>query len=267
VRGCHQPLERTGATYTCSRQHTYDIARSGYVNLLQPQDRRSRDAGDSRAAVLARAALIADGVGRTTIDAVVARARQAITRQPAVVVELGSGSGETLGLLASSADLCGVGVDLSTYAAAHAARRYPELTWVVANADRRLPLLDASVDIVLSVHARRNPSECRRILRGDGALVVAVPAADDLAELREVVQGAAIERDRVAALLEEHAALFSVGEHTTVRQQIELAPEALLQLLRGSYRGVRDAQATRAAQLQKMTVTLSSDIVVFVPRA
>ena len=36
-------------------------------------------------------------------------------------------------------------------AATYAARRHPSLWWIVANADRRLPVLDASVDLVLSV--------------------------------------------------------------------------------------------------------------------
>ena len=73
VRGCYEPLRRLRDSYVCSRGHSYDVARSGYVNLLQPQDRKSLDAGDSRAAVEARAELIAAGVGRAVIDSIVTR--------------------------------------------------------------------------------------------------------------------------------------------------------------------------------------------------
>jgi 23S rRNA (guanine745-N1)-methyltransferase len=266
VRGCYEPLRRSDSTYVCPRRHAYDIARSGYINLLQPQDRRSIDAGDSREAVLARAALIAAGVGRETIDAVVSHARTLALPDDGVVVELGSGSGETLGLLAAVDRFCAIGIDLSTAAAAHAARRFPDLSWVVANADRRLPLLDDSVDLVLSVHARRNPAECRRVLRESGFLIVAVPAADDLVELREAVQGAGVQRDRLATLRADHEALFTVREQSTARQRLELSREALLQLLRGTYRGARAAASARAQQLERMTVTLASDIIVFAPR-
>ena len=65
-----------------------------------------------------------------------------------VAADLGCGSGELLGALAAARDICGAGIDLSTAAVERAARRYPALTWVVANADRRLPLLDASVHLV-----------------------------------------------------------------------------------------------------------------------
>ena len=37
----------------CPRGHSFDVARSGYINLLQPQERRSRNPGDSADAVAA----------------------------------------------------------------------------------------------------------------------------------------------------------------------------------------------------------------------
>ena len=267
VRGCHEPLRQQDRALVCPRGHTYDIARSGYINLLQPQDRKSLDAGDSREAVEARAALIADGVGRGVIDAVIAQGC-AVERLPEtpVVVDLGSGSGETLGLFAEHHAIAGIGIDLSTAAAAHAARRLPSLTWVVANADRRLPLLDGTVDLVLSVHARRNPGECRRVLTPSGRLIVAIPAADDLIELRELVQGDAVSRDRTAQLVAEHDAHFEVVARSVTRRPHQLEPEALRHLLRGTYRGERFSTSSRVAALDRLTVTLASDILVLAPR-
>lgn len=267
VRGCAGALERQGSAWRCARGHAYDVSRAGYVNLLQPQDRKSTEPGDSRAAVDARAALLAQGVGRTTIEAVVAAAASHLPADAtSVAVELGSGSGEALGALASARPLQGIGIDLSSAAAAHAARRYPDLTWVVANADRRLPVLDGSADLVLSIHARRNPAECRRILRNAGSLLVAVPAADDLVELRLAVQGERVERDRTEALVAEHEAWFTVAERTTVRSRMEVSRDTLLALLRGTYRGERASSSVRVQALDRLTVTLASDVVRFVPR-
>lgn len=260
-------MRQQDRSLVCPRAHTYDIARSGYINLLQPQDRKSLDAGDSREAVEARAALIAGGVGRGVIDAVIAQACD-VANLPAtpVVADLGSGSGETLGLFAEQRALRGVGIDLSTAATAHAARRFPSLTWVVANADRRLPLLDGQVDLVLSVHARRNPAECRRVLAPAGRLIVAIPAADDLIELRELVQGDAVTRDRTTQLVAEHEAHFEVVAQSVTRQRHALEREALHNLLRGTYRGERFSTSSRVAALDRLTVTLASDILVLAPR-
>ena len=267
VRGCGAPLHQANRSFICDRGHSFDIARSGYVSLLQPQDRKSLDAGDSRAAVKARTDLLKAGVGVALLDAVVARAAALhFDGQPPVVVELGCGSGDTLGLLAAQREISGVGIDLSTAAASEAARRFAALTWVVANADRRLPLLDSSVDLVLSIHARRNPAECHRILRPDGFLVVAVPGASDLIELRELVQGEAVRRDRVQALVAEHDACFTVIEQTSAQQTLDLDRGALHSLLRGTYRGGRLSESPRVQSLDRLTVTLASDIVLFTAR-
>ncbi len=168
VRDCGLPLDRRARTFVCPRGHSYDVARSGYVNLLQPQDRRSLNAGDSKEAVEARARLLAMGVGRALVDEVVQQALALSLSERPIVVDLGSGSGDTLAALATARTIEGIGLDLSTAAAECAARRFPTLTWVVANADRRLPLLDGRVDLVLSLHGRRNPLECARIIAPNG---------------------------------------------------------------------------------------------------
>src|SRR4051812_46772176 len=63
VRDCGLPLSRQLRTWTCGRGHSFDLARAGYVNLLQPQDRRSAYAGDQADAVAARARLLDNGIG------------------------------------------------------------------------------------------------------------------------------------------------------------------------------------------------------------
>lgn len=263
VRGCGTPLARRARAWACARGHSFDIARHGYVNLLQPSDRRSRDAGDSRAAVEARARLLATGVGRHLADLVVEQATNHLFGEVPVVVDLGSGSGDTLAAIARQRSVIGIGIDLSTAAAEHSARRHPDLTWVVANADRRLPLLDESVDLVISQQGRRQPAECARILRPGGHLVVSVPAPDDLIELRDAIQGAAVERDRMDGVVAAHAGLFSLVSRTSARERQPLGRAPLVDLLTGTYRGRRHASGPRIAALEELTVSLASTIAVF----
>lgn len=263
VRGCGLLLERRARALVCPRRHSYDIARRGYVNLLQPQDRRSSNAGDSKAAVSARARLLESGVGRAIVDAFVARAGALDMRRNPLVCDVGCGSGDVLGTLASQRSVAGVGIDLSVAAIEHAAHRFPQLTWVVANADRRLPLLSESVDIVLSLHARRNPVESARVLVAGGFLLVAVPAPDDLGELREWIQGRSVARDRTAVLTAEHERLFTVVDRHVVRTRQHLQREQLLDVLRGTYRGVRAAAAAKVDALSSLDVTLASDLCLF----
>jgi 23S rRNA (guanine745-N1)-methyltransferase len=265
VRGCGRPLERLEGRLSCASGHTYDVARSGYINLLQPQDRRSSSPGDSKAAVDARAALLAEGVGRTLLGAAADRVAALDLPASAVCVELGCGGGDALASVMAARGLSGIGIDLSRTAADRAARRHPSGTWVVANADRRLPLLDGSVNLVLSLHGRRNPAECARVLSPGGFLLIAVPAPDDLIELRTLVQGRGVERDRSAALIAGHAAFFTVHDRRIVRERPRLPRASLFQLLKGTYRGARGDAADRLRMVSRMDVTFSSEMLLFAP--
>lgn len=259
VRGCHQPLAHVGRSWTCARGHSFDVARSGYVNLLQPQDRRSRDAGDARPALEARARLFTTGVGLATVERVVEVACRCVGSGQ-VVVDLGSGSGQTLEAIARAQRVVAIGIDLSTAAMELASRRCPAVTWVVANADRRIPLRDASADLVISQHARRNPLECARLLQASGHLLVTVPAADDLVELRQAVQGHAVRRSRADTVITEHAQDFELVSRVVVRERHVLDRAALLDVLRGTYRGARTSATPRLEALTELEVTFASEV-------
>jgi 23S rRNA (guanine745-N1)-methyltransferase len=266
VRSCGLRLEPRERTLSCPAGHSYDVARSGYVNLLQPQDRRSRSAGDPKAVVDARWRLLAAGIGRPIVDGFVQRAAELELPECAPVVELGSGSGDVVAELARRRPITGIGLDISRVASEHASRRFPSLTWVVTNADRRLPLLDQSVELILSLYGRRNPTECVRSLTRSGFLLVAVPAEDDLVELRALVQGDGIVRDRRQTVLAAHLPSFRLIDQVTVRTKQQLERESLMNLLLITYRGGRDATVGRAQALTTLEVTLASDLFLFTPR-
>ena len=264
VRGCRRPLERRAGAFACARGHSFDVARGGYLNLLQPQDRKSPIAGDPPAAVDARARLLDDGIGRHLLTAV-ANAVPAIVPLSAasVVTDLGCGTGHLLGLINGASGAVTIGIDLSARAIEVAARRAPSLQWVIANADRDLPLLTDGVDLLLSINARRNPAEAARVLAPTGALIIAVPADDDLRELREVVLGEAVGRTRVDALVAEHADGFRVVDQFATRETRRCNPAALRDLLASTYRGARRSQAQRLETLDEMDITFASDVVIF----
>ena len=183
-----------------------------------------------------------------------------------VVADLGCGAGDLLAALSRARPICGAGIDISTAAIEIAARRFPTLTWIIANADRRIPLLDCSVDLVLSQHARRNAVECARILVPGGVLLVAVPAPDDLIELRSLVAGAVKPRARGDLVIREHATHFDVIERQVVREQRRLERPQLLAALRATYRGERQSASDMVSQLESMDVTLSSELILMAQR-
>lgn len=266
VRACGKPLASSegGRAWVCAARHTFDVARSGYINLLQPQERRSRRPGDTREAILARRRIAEAGLDPPVAAEVLAVLAGLGVERPAVL-DAGCGDGAFLEALSSGRQIDAHGVDISVPAIELAARRLPPpaAVWVVANADRRLPWADGSFDVVTSITARRNRAEFARVLRKGGLAIVAVPGEDDLVELREAVQGEGRRRDRSAAVIEELAPDLVLVSSRTIRARAHLDVAALRDLLVATYRGARSREQGRASTLGPLEVTSSRDLLVF----
>jgi 23S rRNA (guanine745-N1)-methyltransferase len=266
VRDCGLPLERRARSLACPRGHGFDLARSGYANLLQPQDRRSKNPGDGREAVAARRRLLEAGYGEPLLRAIGEEVDALGLPAGAAVLDVGCGEGYYLGSLAGGRDLAAHGVDLSTVAVDLAARRYPEVTWIVANADRFLPWAAGAFDLILSLDARLNPAEMRRVLKDGGRLLVAVPGPDDLVELRAAVLGEGRLRDRLEGAAERLADDFAMEARRTVQGTARLGPAEIRDALAATYRGGRESRRERSAAIPQLAVTLSHELARFRPR-
>jgi 23S rRNA (guanine745-N1)-methyltransferase len=242
------PLGRDDRRVVCPRGHSFDVARSGYLNLLQPQERRSKQPGDTLAAVAARRRLHDLGVTEPLLHAI----GEFMAASPAdIVLDTGCGDGFYLGTLARQTGFDAHGIDISVPAVDAAARRYPACEWIVANADRFVPYADRSFSIVLSITARMNARESRRVLRDDGRLLVAVPAAEDLIELRGVG------RDRVARTVETFVDGFTLVGRSRATTSADLDAAAVEDVLVSIYRPMRSQRA------EAMRVTFSLDLLLF----
>src|ERR1700692_3721317 len=111
VRDCHLPLVREERRLVCPRGHSFDVARSGYINLLQPQERRSRQPGDTAAAVAGRRRLHDRGVTGPLLHAI---AEMTAVSANDIVLDAGCGEGFYLGSLARPTGCDAHGVDISS---------------------------------------------------------------------------------------------------------------------------------------------------------
>jgi 23S rRNA (guanine745-N1)-methyltransferase len=246
VRDCRAPLARDANRVVCERGHSFDVARSGYINLLQPQDRRAKNPGDSAEIVAARRRFLERHAIPLDLSAL---------RSPDSALDIGCGEGHYLGSVRAHFDCEAHGIDISIPAIDAAARTHRECTFVVANADRLLPYADDSFDLVMSINARLNPPEFRRVLRDGGTLLVSILGADDLRELR-----GGPEQDHVERTIALFASDFTLVRHDTVRRTVRLDREGIRDALLSSYRGMRDVPA------DDLDVTLSRDVLTFAAR-
>jgi len=248
VRDCRQPLLREARRLVCAAGHSFDLARSGYANLLQPQDRRSKQPGDTVAAVAGRRRLhdrgVSDPLFRVILDLAAADPTDS-------VLDAGCGDGYYLGNLAQQTGCNAHGVDISIPAIDAASRRYPNVEWIVANADRFVPYEDRAFSLVMSITARMNSPEFRRVLRENGRLLVAIPAPDDLIEFRGTG------RDRVTRTVETFAAEFDLAAQRRATTTADLDAAGVDDVLHSIYRPMQ------AAKHDAARVTFSLDLLLF----
>lgn len=256
VRHCRSPLTREEKRYVCANNHSFDIARSGYLNLLQPQDRRSSNPGDTAEAVTARRKFYERG--DPLVDGIVR-----VFPVEGALLDVGCGEGSHLAAFRRAYNAEAWGVDISVPAIELAARTFRDCSFVVANADRFLPFADASFDAVTSITARMNAEEFHRVLRPDGALLVVIPGAEDLVELREATQGERVERERVERTIEHFASHFALVRHETLRQVARLDRAAMIEVMSSSYRGLRTRERERLEQLDEADVTMARELLWF----
>ena len=261
VRGCRLPLERDARRLVCGRSHSFDFARSGYVNLLQPQDRRSKNPGDSKEAVAARRRFLARGFADPLVDGI------ASLVHGSSVLDVGCGEGHHLEAFRRRGVDDAHGVDISVPGIDLAARSYRQCRFIVANADRFLPYADGSFDVVTSITARINATDFRRVLDPDGTLVVAVAGPDDLIELREAILGERKLVDRTEAAIGALEGDFILSDQQSVRTVARLDAAAIADVMTSSYRAMRTRERERLDALGPMDVTLSRDVMVFRKRA
>src|SRR5262249_29213789 len=113
---------------------------------------------------------------------------------------------------------------------------------------------------LMSITARRNPQEFHRALMPKGWLLVALPGEDDLIELREIVLGERILRNRGESLQETFAAHFSLEKCATAHHVVKLAQASIQDVLASAYRGARHSQHARAQEVGELSVTFSRDL-------
>jgi len=231
---CGAALAQTGTMLKCEQSHSFDIAKEGYVNLA-----RKQQPGDTKEMLQARRAFLDCGWYEPVSEAINALLVPAV-REIGVGRVLDAGCGEGYygarlyqQLLARSGgeQIECVGIDVSKEAVRMAAKRYREMTLLVANLKERLPLVDEAVSGVVNIFAPRNLPEFARVLVAGGWLLIVIPGPTHISPLRERLGLLGIEEQKQQHVIEQCADLFELVTAQPVRYMLPLEREALGQLV------------------------------------
>ena len=200
---CAGALEKRAGAYLCPKNHSFDIAKSGYVNLLLNSSQGHH--GDDKLMVRARRDFLDKGYYDRFIAAV-ADAAAEFTPPEATVLDAGCGEGIYSLAVLRAIEKAGkhgelLGVDISKTALQYASKRSPDFTLCVASC-AHLPVEDGSVDEVLNIFSPFVPEEFARVLKRSGYLLRAYPLREHLWELKALIYDTP--RDNPPTPLEPH---------------------------------------------------------------
>lgn len=210
---CGAPLLPGERVWKCENNHSFDVARQGYVNLLTVGQKRSLHPGDTREQVLARQAFLDGGWYEPIMSALCKLARDYHCADPILDVGCGEGSYSTRLQTALGAELWGV--DISKEAVRCAAARHKDAGWLCATA-AHLPVKSGSAGLLTSLFAVTAAEEFHRVLRPGGKYIQVLAAEDHLLGLKSIIYPRLIRKEKDSTpqipgfrLLESRKARFS----------------------------------------------------------
>lgn len=192
---CGEPLPRADHTYRCVNGHPFDIAREGYINLLLPQHRRSKDPGYSKEMIAGRRDFFDAGHYEPLADGIaeLIRTYLPVGAGDRMVVDAGCGEGYYLRRLRTllardGADTNTVvcGLDISKHGIRVAACRDPQGLYAVAST-HRMPILPETADVLITHFSPVSAEDFLRVVKPTGVVLVGGPGEDHLFSFKELL--------------------------------------------------------------------------------
>lgn len=219
---CGSELNKIENSLKCNNNHSFDIARQGYVNLLMSNKSSLKHHGDDKLMVNARRDFFDKGYYAPLRDAVI-KAVMNHAKENVHIVDSGCGDcwyteGVYKALLDAELNPTITGIDISKDALIAGRKRCRELTLCVASASK-LPIKTKSVDILLNIFSPLELGEYIRVLTRDGILIRAIPMERHLWSLKQAVYDNPYENPPVDTYLDG----FELVDTIEVREKIKLS--------------------------------------------
>ena len=226
---CQENLTLVESSLKCNNRHSFDLAKFGYVNLA-PQIKQS--ANYDKENFQNRQQILESGFYQAILEVVsdlLSNSKNAKT-----ILDIGCGEGfYSRKLQERHPDKTFYAFDISKDSVQIAAKSEPNwaVNWFVGDL-ARLPIKDASMDILLDIFSPANYGEFRRVLSKDGVLIKVIPTENHLKEIRQRVQDQLTNKDYSNQDIKNHfQEHFTILSSQTVSLTKPITAEQLQALL------------------------------------
>ena len=226
---CQENLTLVENSLKCNNRHSFDLAKFGYVNL-SPQIKQS--ANYDKENFQNRQQILESGFYQAILEDI----SDLLAANPSAKTVLDIGCGEgfySRKLQERHPDKTFYAFDISKDSVQIAAKSEPNwaVNWFVGDL-ARLPIKDASMDILLDIFSPANYGEFHRVLSKDGILIKVIPTENHLKEIRQKVQDQLTKKDYSNQDIKEHfQGHFTILSNQTASLTKTITPDQLQALL------------------------------------
>lgn len=174
---CRKKLERLEKNYKCINNHSFDISKQGYINLLL----NSKNSGDNKEMINNRHAFLNKGY----FDKLASEICNIVdSLNINSILDIGCGEGYYDRKLIANRKYNIVGLDISKEACLKAAKLSKEILYVVSSSNN-LPFDDEEFDMILNIFAPHNEEEFTRV--SNSYILKVIPNKEHLLELKQLL--------------------------------------------------------------------------------
>lgn len=266
---CKDSLQRKEKMYSCKNKHCFDVAKEGYVNLLLPNQKHSKNPGDSKEMLVSRKDFLNKGYYNKLSDEVNAAVFNSYEGNTGIlsIIDIGCGEGYYLSNFISDVNekedlqVEAYGMDIAKDAIRLAAKRTKDVNWLVGNIIN-LPFADKSLDVILCMFSIANFEECKRILKDDGKLIFVTAGDNHLKQLKEIVYQE-ITQSKESSLDKQKVKFFKKSELLKVSYDVLLKEvEDIKNLLKMTphYWKIKEEKREELYEYSQLNVTIDVNI-------
>ena len=198
---CQENLTLVEGSLKCTNRHSFDLAKFGYVNLAA---QIKQSANYDKENFQNRQQILEAGFYQAILEGI----SDLLATNPSTKTVLDIGCGEgfySRKLQESHSDKTFYAFDISKDSVQIAAKSETNwaVNWFVGDL-ARLPIKDASMDILLDIFSPANYGEFQRVLSQNGILIKVIPTENHLKEIRQTVQDQLTKKDYSNQDIKEH---------------------------------------------------------------
>jgi len=179
---CGKELVKTNNSYRCESNHSFDISKSGYVNLLI---KHSNNPGDNNESLIARKEFLNKGYYGKMAEQLATSIKKYLKPNEAFL-DAGCGTGYYLNKVSAINDLQFYATDIAKKGVEMTSKANKNAVCFVGNVFH-LPFSDESLDGLMSVFTPYSGEEFARVIKKGGYVFAVNPGKEHLYDLKKIV--------------------------------------------------------------------------------